>query len=483
MGKIKNTLAAIAITLASAFPAHAQDKPKEGQKQEEKAPPTGFQFSMPDDAFPDQEGYLRIKGEMPTGDYDGKGFGIDGRVPVENFSGAARIVDYDGNVHPASAPYAPELPVPDMGGIPELESTKKHTAGDLSFRVDKLTAFAKGGRYEKEASVNEFDVLTDDTFFYLAFDTRNNALQKARVFSAGIGYDFGQLSAYIAGFTNKASNDIKYWEKMIFTDKGSGMTTETITETTDISEISLAGVLPSVVYTIDKDFMLDLHAIIGKRKAEINDDNDSKTIVRPLIGASWHNLFARAGFINKNLENDAKFLGTIGYVLDLGRVQIPAMAGLDDNGNAYFGGMLVVGGKADNLRNFMLYLPDNTANPLEDEIMKTVVLSHKIEGIARTASFFIGAYVRKTDEAEIDEYGNKDTSEEIITVPMAGFTAGPVTLAGQGLIGKKNQGGEANAYLMLFKNIGIGAGARFQTGKDSLFDDEIAGIVSLIGKF
>jgi hypothetical protein len=483
MGKIKNTLAALAIALGSAFPAYSQDKPKEEQKQEEKAQLTGYQFSMPDDAFPDKEGYARIKGEMPTGDYDGKGFGIDGRVPVGGFSGAARIVNYNGDSHPASVPFAPEPPVPDMGGIPELESTRKHTAGELSASIDRLKVFAKYGKFEKEASVKESDVLADDAFFYLAFDTRNNVLQKAKVFSAGIGYDFGKLSASIAGFTNKSSNGIKYWENMIFTDKGTGITTEDITETTDSSEISLAGALPNLVYVIDKDFMLDLHAIIGKRKTEINDDRDSETIIRPMVGASWNNLFARAGCINKNMEGDGKFIGTLGYAFDLGGVQVPAMAGLDDNGNAYFGGMLVVGGNPEQLRNFMLYLPDNTASPLEDEIMKTTALLHKVEGIARSSSFFLGAYVRKADEAKIDEYGTREIKEENIFVPMIGFSAGPVTLSGQGIIAKEHQGGEANIYLMFLKNFGVGAGAKYQTGKDSLFDEEVAGAVSLIGRF
>jgi len=483
MGRIKNTLAAIVISLGSAFPAYSQDKPKE-QKLEEKAPLTGYQFSMPDDAFPDKEGYSRIKGEMPTGDYDGKGLGGDARLPLGGIGEASlRLAGYDGDSHPATTPFSPEPPVPDMGGIPELESKRKHTAGELSARIDKFTAFAKGGKYEKEASLKELDVLTDDAFFYLAIDTRNSILQKARVLSAGIGYDFGKLSAAIAGFTNKAENGIRYWEDIIFTDKGTGNTTETITETTDISEISLAGAMPNLVYAVDKDFMLDLHAIIGKRKSEINDDRDSETIARPVAGASWHNLFARAGFINKNLEGDAKFLGTIGYVLDLGRVQIPAMAGLDDNGNAYFGGMLAVGANPEQLRNFMLYLPDNTASPLEDEMMKAAALSHKIEGIARSASFFIGIYARKADETKIDEYGNKKTREEKIFVPIGGFTAGPVTLSGKGILAKEHQGGEANIYLMLLKNLGIGAGARFQKGKDSLFDEEIAGIASLIGRF
>ncbi len=481
MGRIKNTLAAIALTLASAFPAYSQDKPKDDQKQEQKL--TGFQFSMPDDAFPDKEGYARIKGEMPTGDYDGKGFGIDGRVPFGEFGVAARIVNYDGDSHPSSTPYAPELPVPDMGGIPELESKRKHTAGDLSIKIENLTAFAKGGKYKKEASVKELDVLSDDEFFYIAVDTRNNILQKARVFSAGLGYDFGKISATIAGFINKASNDIKYWEDIIFTDKGSGNTIETITEATDLSEISLAGALPSIVYLVDKDFMIDLHAIIGKRKCETNGEKDSDTIIRPIAGASWHNLFARAGFINKNLEGDAKFLGTIGYVLDFSGVQIPAMAGLDDNGNAYFGGMLAIGANPEQLRNLMLYLPDNTASPLEDEMMKTAALTQRIEGIARSSSFFAGIYARKADEVKINEYGNKEIREENLFVPIAGFTAGPITFSGRGLLGKYHQGGEANIYVTLFKNMGIGAGARYQRGKESMFDEEIVGTACLIGRF
>ncbi len=481
MGKIRKTLAALAIALGSAFPAYSQDTPKEEQKQE--APLTGFQLSMPDDAFPDKEAYIRASAGMPTGDYDGKGFGIDGRVPVRGVSAAARIMNYGGDAHPASVPFAPEPPVPDMGGVPELESTKKHTAGELSARTDNLTVFAKYCKFEKEASVKEFDVLADDAFFYLAFDTKNNVLQRARVFSAGIGYDFGKLSATIAGFTNKASTDIKHWENMIFTDKGSGTTTEDITETTDLSEISLAGALPNLVYRIDNDFLLDLHAIIGKRKTDINHDRDSDTIIRPVIGGSWRNVFARAGFVNKNLEDDAKFLGTIGCVLDLSGVYVPAMAGLDDNGNAYFGGLLGVGGSPEQLRNFMLYLPDNTASPLEDEITKAAALSHRVEGIARSTSFFIGAYVRKADEAEIDEYGNKDTRKKLITTPMIGFSAGPVVVVGDGNIAKDHQSGNAGIYVMFCKNFGTGVRISYSTGKDSLFDDEIAATLSLIGRF
>ncbi|MEM4254537.1 MAG: hypothetical protein QXR48_04095 [Candidatus Woesearchaeota archaeon] len=484
MGVIRNALTALAIAIGSASFISAQESPKEQQKQEQKIP-AGFQFSMPDDAFPDKKGYTRIKGGMPTGDYDGKAWGGDARLTIEPASTAVRISGYRGDTNPATTPYTSVIPLPEMGDNPvqTLENKLKHKSGELGLGIEKLKLFGKYGKLEKELYAGEFSVLTDDEFFYLAVDTRLKTILESKAATAGVGYDFGQISAQIAGFTSKERNKSTSTERSIFTDKGSGMTFENITETENETKQVLAGALPNITYFVDKDLVLDFHAIIAKRKTESGNDEDKDTIFRPIIGGSWSNIFARAGFTNKNRYDKNQFIGIIGYVLDLGDVQIPGMAGIDDNENVYGGGMIVVGGNADHIRNFMLFLPDNTISPLETEIMKEQALSHRTEGLARSTTLFAGTYVRKVYESKINEDGSIDVSKELTFVPVAGLSAGPLTLAGSGFINKEHQSGEAGIWVMPFKYFGLGIKARFTSAKDSPFDDEIVGLIELVGRY
>lgn len=484
MGIIKNTLTALTITLSSALAISALEAPKEQQKQEQKTP-AGYQFSMPDDAFPDKQGYARIKGGILTGDYDGKLWGGDARLPIEPASVAVRIAGYHGDTNPATTPYAPVITLPEMGDNPEqtLENKLNHKSGELSLGIENLKLFGKYGKLEKELYADEFSVLADDEFFYLAVDTRLKTILQSKATTAGIGYDFGQISAQIAGFTRKERNKSTSMERSIFIDKWSGMTFEDITETENASKQTLVGMLPNITYLVDKNLLLDLHAIIAKRKTETENDKDKDMIFRPIIGGSWNNIFARAGFTNKNRYDKNQFIGSIGYVIDIGDVQIPHMVGIDDNENVYCGGMLVIGGNADQARNFMLFLHDNTISPLETEIMKEQAISHKTEGLARSTTFFAGTYVRKVYEPKIDENGSIDESKELTFVPVAGLSAGPITLAGSSFINKEHQSGEAGIWIMPFKYFGLGLKARFTSAKDSPFDDEIAGLIELVGRY